>query len=76
MTKERKPLWAQLARALRSDIKSGDLPPGALLPGERELIDIHGVSRTTVRHALTALADESLIVSLPRRGWRVQQPGQ
>lgn len=47
---------------LRKEIASGRWSPGQLLPGERELLEELGVSRTTLRHAFSALANEGLIV--------------
>ncbi|MFE3206324.1 GntR family transcriptional regulator [Embleya sp. NPDC059237] len=46
---------------LRDKIENGRLPPGAHLPGEIELASVHGVSRQTVRTALTRLTQEGLI---------------
>jgi DNA-binding GntR family transcriptional regulator len=60
------PLSAQLAQLLRSEIRSGRLVVGDLLPSEHELADEHGVSRETARRSLTMLADEGLITR--RRG--------
>ena len=51
------------------------LPPGTKL-GEEYLCDIFGVSRTKVRQALFRLADEHLIIILPRRGAFVAQPSE
>src|SRR5690606_6418431 len=52
---------ARTLRALRGLIEDGQLPPGEPLPSERELARRLKVSRTTLRWALTALADEGLI---------------
>src|SRR5258708_18104519 len=60
------PLSAQLAQLLRSEIRSGRLVVGDLLPSEHELADEHGVSRETARRSLAMLADEGLITR--RRG--------
>ena len=62
----RMPLHAQLATALRSRIRSEQLPTGATLPGEFELAATLGVSRHTVRHAISALVTE---------GWLRRQRG-
>jgi GntR family transcriptional regulator len=64
MTIERsEPVYAQVARALRTDIKSGHYPPGAQLPSERELAERFGVSITTIKTAMSYLRAEGLIVS-------------
>ncbi|WP_067135370.1 GntR family transcriptional regulator [Microtetraspora malaysiensis] len=62
------PLYRQVAEALRQKITSGDVPPGAQLPSEPELEKRYGVSRNTVRLALTALANEGLVESRQGRG--------
>lgn len=53
-----RPLYAQLADALRSAIHRGELKPGQRLPSERELEEAYGVSRATVKLALSALKAE------------------
>ncbi len=55
------PLYARLQHSLRDDIRTGRLPPGALLPSERDMEVQHGVSRITVRRALDELAREGLL---------------
>ena len=60
------PLHAQLAAAVRAQIREGRLPAGTLLPGELEMAAAFGVSRHTVRHALGALVNE---------GWLHRQRG-
>lgn len=62
------PLYQQLADELRSAIRRGGLVPGDRIPSERELIDTHGVSRTTVRLALGVLKSEGLVVAGHGRG--------
>jgi GntR family transcriptional regulator len=47
---------------LKDAIARGDFAPGECLPGELTLSDQHQVSRITVRRALAALANESLVV--------------
>ncbi|MFM2035540.1 MAG: hypothetical protein RL459_805 [Pseudomonadota bacterium] len=48
-------LYRQIAERLRSAILAGDYRPGARLPAERDLAQILGVSRPSVREALIAL---------------------
>ena len=55
------PLYEQIKRSLREDIKKGVLAPGQLLPGQRELAERHNVSDITVRRALQDLAREKLV---------------
>jgi GntR family transcriptional regulator len=55
------PLYYQIRENLRELIRSEDLPEGALIPSERELSDIYGVNRLTVRQAITELVNEGLL---------------
>ncbi|HEY1854272.1 MAG TPA: GntR family transcriptional regulator [Solirubrobacterales bacterium] len=68
------PAYVQIAGSLRDRIEGGELAPGAPLPGERELAGNFGVSRMTVRHALTVLEHEGLLVREPPRGTFVASP--
>jgi DNA-binding transcriptional MocR family regulator len=60
------PAYAALARALRLLVLDGRLPLRTRLPGERELAEALGVSRTTATAAYAALRDEGFLAS--RRG--------
>jgi DNA-binding transcriptional MocR family regulator len=60
------PAYAALARALRLLVLDGRLPLRTRLPGERELADALGVSRTTATAAYAALREEGFLAS--RRG--------
>ena len=53
----------ELITRLTADITSGNIPPGARLPTEQELIAATGVSRTVVREAVAALRAEGLVVT-------------
>jgi GntR family transcriptional regulator len=60
------PLYRRIETDLRDRIRSGELPPGARVDTELELMERYGVSRATVRQALGGLiADGSFEV---RRG--------
>jgi GntR family transcriptional regulator len=61
------PLYAQVADALRDEIRAGRYPPGADLPSERELVDRFKVSANTVRGALVALRAEGLVTTYQGR---------
>jgi DNA-binding FadR family transcriptional regulator len=54
-------LYRQIADQLRQLIDHGEYPVGSRLPTERELAEIFGVSRPTVREALIALEVEGLL---------------
>jgi GntR family transcriptional regulator, trigonelline degradation regulator len=59
--------------ALRQAILDGALQPGRRLT-ERELTELTGVSRTSVREALRRLQAEGLVEESPSRGLRVTTP--
>jgi DNA-binding GntR family transcriptional regulator len=63
----------QTIQTLRQAIKSFHLRPGQRLV-ERELIELLGVSRTTLREALRELAAEGLVTVVPQKGARVRAP--
>lgn len=54
------PAWAQIQRDLRRVINK-QFPAGQQLPTERELSEIYGVSRITVRQALAELAGDGFV---------------
>lgn len=58
------PLRDQLAAHIRQAITTGDLHPGDTIPSEPKIAELTGINRSTVRFALSLLADEGLI----RRG--------
>lgn len=57
--------------ALLTDIRSGKLAVGTLLPSENEIAQHYGVSRITSRRALTMLADQGYISRQPGVGSQV-----
>jgi DNA-binding FadR family transcriptional regulator len=59
-------LYVIAANQLVAQIKSGVLPPGSRLPGERELSGMLGISRASVRQALSTL--EAIGVLSSKRG--------
>jgi DNA-binding FadR family transcriptional regulator len=61
-----------VTRALGIGIVSGRYPQGHLLPGDAELMERFGVSRTVLREALKTLAAKGLIVARARIGTRVR----
>jgi GntR family transcriptional regulator, transcriptional repressor for pyruvate dehydrogenase complex len=54
-------LVAKVEESLRQAIVSGDYAPGDRLPSEIELTEAHGVSRTVIREAVTALRCDGLV---------------
>ena len=63
----------RVADAVREEVVEGRLLPGARLP-EQALCDALGVSRNTVREALSQLVNERVLAREPNRGVFVAQP--
>lgn len=57
-----------IADDLRSAIESGELPPGAVLPSERQMIERYGVSKGTVAKAIGILRVAGVVISERGRG--------
>lgn len=55
------PLYHQVALAIRAEIRAGAYSHGGKIPSERELCEIHAVSRITIIRALKELVGEGLI---------------
>jgi len=55
------PLYFQLASVLREQVLSGHFSTGDRIPTEAELVTEYGVSRITVRQALTLLEKDGLV---------------
>lgn len=73
------PLYMQLARNLREQISNGMLHPGSAVPSERELCEMAGLSRVTVRKGIGQLIDEGMLVRRQGSGTyvagRIEAPG-
>lgn len=63
-----RPPYRQIADALRGDIESGKLAPGAQLPALPALSSEYEVSTGTVKSALAVLRDAGLIVTRQGKG--------
>lgn len=68
-----KPVYQQVADWLRQMISTGELPPGAQIPTEKELSERFGAVRATVRQGLTVLVNEGLIRPSRPRGYFVRE---
>lgn len=66
--KSRKAIYLQIADAIISDIQSGRLKSGDLLPGTRSLAEMLNINRNTIVKALNVLFDEEWIFSVERKG--------
>lgn len=69
------PAYRQLARALKLLIMDGRVPLGVRVPGERELAQAIGISRTTVAAAFNQLRDEDYLASRQGSGTVTRVPG-
>ena len=58
---ETKPLYLQIADAIRSEIKEGTLIPGEQLPPMRRMAEERSVSLGTIRHVYALLEQDRLI---------------
>lgn len=62
------PLYAQLKNALQEQIRTGVLPYGEKLPSENEFMDNLGLSRMTIRSALSQLSNENYVHKIHGKG--------
>ncbi|WP_327302185.1 GntR family transcriptional regulator [Streptomyces sp. NBC_01298] len=69
------PPYVLAKQALAHAIAAGALAPEQRLPSERYLCEQLGISRTTLRRTLKELAEDGLVESSERRGWRVKRVG-
>lgn len=70
----RRTVPTRIAEHLRAAILDGRFRPGRVLPSERELAKIFGVTRTTIKHALVELERSGLIHTRHGVGSVVQDP--
>ncbi|MGM0860851.1 GntR family transcriptional regulator [Bacillus atrophaeus] len=68
------PIYYQIMEQLKSQIKNGELQPDAPLPSEREYSEQFGISRMTVRQALSNLVNEGFLYRQKGRGTFVSRP--
>lgn len=68
------PLYLQLYQILRREIINGNRQPGDQLPSENQLVEMHDVSRATVRQAMQELLADGLIVRKRGKGSFVAAP--
>ena len=64
----RTPLYYQLMDIIVEQIETGNLQEHDKLPSERELCEIHDVSRTTVRQTMQELEKEGYIYKKHGKG--------
>ena len=64
----------RVAQDLRIKIEEGDYQPGQILPGERELAQIYGIQRNTIRKALRRMINAGMLKVNSRCGYTVAEP--
>ncbi|NSL43213.1 winged helix-turn-helix domain-containing protein [Streptomyces sp. 8P21H-1] len=67
-------VYMQVADHITARIASGELRPGARLPGERDLGTEYGVTYLTARRAIRELRERGLVLTLPAKGTFVAYP--
>ncbi len=68
------PLYYQIKNILLNEITTGVYNCGSRIPTEYELQEKYGVSRSTIRQAVTELANEGWLVRKPSKGTFVSRP--
>jgi GntR family transcriptional regulator len=66
------PLYLQLEQAILRQIDAGLAAPGDRLPSEREIAEILGISRQTVRQTINQLVLQGLLARQPGKGTYVR----
>lgn len=69
------PLYHQIEVDLSRRIKAGEWQPGTAIPPEKDLCQLYGASRITVRQAIGNLVAEGLVIREAGRGTFVREPG-
>lgn len=69
------PLFQRVAAQIEQFVAGNGLAPGDRLPGERELCDLLGVSRASVREALRSLQTRGIVQVHHGKGVFVAAPG-
>lgn len=67
-------LYEQVVNALLRLIEDSDLLPGEPIPSERELAELYGVSRTTIKKAITVLVENGKLYKVHGSGTFVANP--
>lgn len=68
------PLYYQLKEVLLSKIERGELNPNMPIPSEKQLMEAYGLSRTTVRQAISELVAEGYLHRQRGKGTFVSRP--
>jgi DNA-binding GntR family transcriptional regulator len=64
----RLPVYLQLADIIEQRIRSGELRVGRTIPSEQTLMQEYGLSRGSVRKAVSVLRERGLVDTVAHRG--------
>ncbi|MGX1194445.1 GntR family transcriptional regulator [Metabacillus sp. SLBN-84] len=75
------PIYYQLEEAIKEAIQNQELTPGQMIPSEREYAEKYGISRMTVRQALSNLVNDGFLYRQRGKGTfvahqKIEQPLQ
>lgn len=65
---EKRSLADEVSEQIRNSIASGEMPVGAKLPVEKELSDMYGVGRSTIREAVSVLSNIGMLRVMQGKG--------
>ncbi|WEV25655.1 winged helix-turn-helix domain-containing protein [Streptomyces sp. 71268] len=68
--------YLRVLEAVAADIREGRLQPGARIPSEAQLCEMHGVARETARRAVRVLRERGLVVTEWGKGTYVVDPDE
>jgi GntR family frlABCD operon transcriptional regulator len=68
------PLYDQVKRLILGDLKTGHYRSGTYLPSEADLCEYYGVSRITLRRAVSELCSEGYLKRVHGKGTLVTEP--
>lgn len=68
------PLYFQLKELIVKEIKNGSYQKDSLIPTEKEISEFYGISRTTVRQAISELVQEGWLYRVKSKGTFVSHP--
>jgi len=68
------PLYYQLLVIIKKNIESGVWKPGETIPTELELMELYGISRSTIRQAILALVNDGYLKREKSKGTIVTSP--
>ncbi|MET3547535.1 DNA-binding LacI/PurR family transcriptional regulator [Paenibacillus favisporus] len=73
MTKKFTPMYKKIENYILEQIRSGNWKPMSRIPSENELSDQFGVSRITVKNALSNLVDRGIVYRMQGKGTFVSE---